>query len=116
MEKCHLAAEPLLQMGAEHRAHLGELRENQCIFVDLDHFVEYLDGALQFARSASERRAIPQVMRRVVAHLLETQHCRQYQSAPFNPFSLVDAPEHFVHDGAIKRRLLPGEVAQDLHL
>jgi hypothetical protein len=92
----------------EQRAHLLELREHEAAIAFVERLLEHLGQEVELAGAAGSGAAVHQVVRRMVADLLETQQRRQDRAAPrmFEPPALLDLGQPLAHDGLVEDRLL----------
>ena len=106
----------LLDVALKDIAHLGELRKDQRAVVFFQRLFEHLRDARQFPAAAVERRVVLQELRRMIAHLLQLHQRGQHQSLTLDAFGRFDGRLRVLYHGFVKRSLLFGEIAEDLHL
>ena len=76
----------MLQQGA----HLGELREDQSTIAFRQHFFEHFPESRQLARASLQTAAVGQVMRGMIADLLEPGQRGENFPFPFDTFRAID--------------------------
>src|SRR5947208_670699 len=116
VEEWHLDAERARERGDEPVAHLAELREDERPVARGHNLLEHLAEACELARAAGERACLAQVVRRVVADLLERRDERQDQATPLDAVRGLDSSHRLLHRCLVERGLLARERADDLHL
>src|SRR5204863_169093 len=97
-------------------AHLAELREDERPVARGHNLLEHLAEACELARAAGERACLAQVVRRVVADLLERRDERQDQATPLDAVRGLDSSHRLLHRCLVERGLLARERADDLYL
>src|SRR5690606_12305989 len=106
VEKDHLDAETLPEMCYEPLAHLAKLREHECLVALRDRLFEHLDRAIELSGAASERSRVAEVLRRVIADLLEEHQERQHPPASLDTVSRLDATQLLVDHRLVQGGLL----------
>ena len=100
----------------DHRAHLGELREDQRPVADFVDLFEHLGEAGQLAGTAGDGRTVVQELRRVVADLLELQQGSQNEPFALDTLALVERTRRLLDDSPVEGGLLFGQRGEDVHL
>ncbi len=110
--RAHHVRLPHAQHLHQQLAHLAELGEDQRLAARGVDLVEQVDQPLRLARRGGVGGALLQVMRRVVADLLEREDHPQHQPLPLEAARLAgDRREALAHDGLVQRGLLGRERA-----
>ena len=101
---------------AEDVPHFGELGKNQGPLADGEDFLHHLREPGGLAGATLDRSAVAQVVRRVIADLLQPRQHRENQSAASDPRRTLHRTQHLVQHCLIESRLFTREVAVHDHL
>src|SRR5208337_26617 len=105
----------LLEMTLEYLTHLRELGEDERSVSRREHFLHHLDQTRQLSGAVREGRIVAQKLRRVVTNLFELGERSQHHALPLDPLGGLQGLRGFFYHGGIKRTLLFGQGAEDLH-
>ena len=103
-------------MALEHRAHLGELREDQRAFAAREYLLQHLRQPRELARAAGNRGVVLEELRRMIADLLELGERREHQPLALDALAASRPGFRLFDHGGIERSLLLRQRAEDLHL